>query len=366
MARRDPTKLNTSNFPYEAYDFLRKWFTLLSLFAGVLLLVINAPFGRFVPTGSQSSRHPLGFFNWQFLMVNGIRSWIVMELVAPITFTVAFAKSPLSFYKVALPDAFSPQGILAALFLIHYLNRALLSPLRTPSRSKAHLIIPAIGVLFNLANGFLIGSYLTSPFARMYLAGPSVFQRTSFRLGITLWAVGFVGNIVHDEILLDIRRKAQARKEKDAAEEKKSDKKKEHAVGEHYGIPTGLLYKYISYPNYFCEWIEWFGFALAASPLPIPLDLDAIAEAPTLVAAVKMVLETFQDTFVSLLFPSTWKAIIQVPNYAYAPLLTPPWIFLINEIFTMLPRAWKGHLWYKERFGDSYPKDRKAVIPFVF
>ena len=36
----------------------------------------------------------------------------------------------------------------------------------------------------------------------------------------------------------------------------------------HYAIPHGGLYSIVSFPNYFCEWVEWFGFALAASPIP--------------------------------------------------------------------------------------------------
>lgn len=360
MARRDPHKLNTSNLPLDAYDFLRKWFTLGSLLTGLLSFVINAPFGRFASTGSAASRHPIGCFNSQALMVNGIRSWIVMELVAPITFICAYIKSPLSFYPVPIPAATSPQGIFAILFLIHYLNRALINPLRTPSRSKAHLLVPALGISFNLANGYLMGSYLSSPFARMYLTQQSTFERTSFKVGIALWLVGFVGNVVHDEILLNMRRRAKAREEKDA----KENKEKSHE--EYYGIPHGLLYSLISYPNYFCEWIEWFGFALAASPPPIPIDFDAIAAAPTTLAVVSLVGRAFKEALLPLLSLQTWKDIWALPNYIYAPLLTPPWIFLFNEMMAMIPRAWRGHLWYKTKFGDSYPKNRKAVIPFIF
>ncbi|EEB87918.1 hypothetical protein MPER_14522, partial [Moniliophthora perniciosa FA553] len=53
-------------------------------------------------------------------------------------------------------------------------------------------------------------------------------------IGLALWGVGFVGNVVHDEILLNIRRKF-----------KKSGKKKDEQGGEHYGIPNGLLYTYV-------------------------------------------------------------------------------------------------------------------------
>lgn len=60
-----------------------------------------------------------------------------------------------------------------------------------------------------------------------------------------MWGLGFVGNVVHDEILFNIRRKATA---KGKAKESMGVKK------EHYAIPHGLLYEYLSYPNYFCEW----------------------------------------------------------------------------------------------------------------
>ncbi|KAJ3522168.1 hypothetical protein NMY22_g12005 [Coprinellus aureogranulatus] len=310
---RDPMKLNTRNIPLEAYDSLRKWFTLVCSLAMVVLFVINAPFGRFTPT--EHARHPIEWFNSQAFMIDGIKGWIFMELVSPITFFFALKKSPLSFYHVPLPDAFSPQGILVTLFLIHYLNRALLSPLRTPSRSKTHVIVTIAGVAFNLCNGYLMGSFLSSPYARIYLGG-----------------------------------KAQVKKEKDAAERKPGDKPAQ--AGEHYGIPSGLLYEYISYPNYFCEWIEWFGFALAASPLPLPIDEQALRNAPTLFAAAGIIFAALKDTLLPLLNPLTWKDIIQQPSQMFAITLTPPWIFFLNEIFTMLPRAIKGHAWYKERFGD--------------
>ena len=101
----------------------------------------------------------------------------------------------------------------------------------------------------------------------------------------------------------------------DEDEDKPKPKKQEH-----YAIPHGYLYSLISYPNYFCEWLEWLGFALAAAPVP------------------------------SLTSLSTFEA---------------PWVFLLAEVMTMFPRAYRGHQWYHNRFPD-YPKERKAVIPFLF
>lgn len=75
-----------------------------------------------------------------------------------------------------------------------------------------------------------------------------------------------------------------------------------------YQIPNGKLYNFISCPNYLGEMIEWIGFALMCWSLP------------------------------SLLFA----------------------IWTIANLF---PRAIAQHKWYKEKF--NYPKDRKAIIPFI-
>lgn len=236
-----------------------------------------------------------------------------MELVSPLAFAYAFLNSPLS------PSAFGsspplslshPPTFLAVLFLTHYANRALISPLRTPSRSKSSLIIPIAGAGFNIINGPLLGAYLSSPAARAHTAG--AFGSARFWAGIALWAAGLAGNIAHDEILLNIRRRRQAQ----------TNNTKEGGK-EHYAVPHGLLFRLVSFPNYFCEWAEWLGFALAAAPLP------SFASGSALLASI-----------------------------------SPPWIFLLAEFFTMLPRAWRGHKWYHSKFPD-YPKERKVVIPYL-
>ena len=76
-----------------------------------------------------------------------------------------------------------------------------------------------------------------------------------------------------------------------------------------YAIPSAGLFSWISCPNYFGEIIEWTGFAIAAGSLP-----------------------------------ATSFAIWTAAN--------------------LIPRALNHHAWYHEQFED-YPKDRKAVIPFV-
>jgi len=76
-----------------------------------------------------------------------------------------------------------------------------------------------------------------------------------------------------------------------------------------YSIPRGGLFKYISCPNFFGEIVEWTGFALMAWNLP------ALAFA-------------------------VWTA------------------------SNLIPRALAHHKWYRQHFED-YPKNRKALFPFI-
>jgi protein-S-isoprenylcysteine O-methyltransferase Ste14 len=76
-----------------------------------------------------------------------------------------------------------------------------------------------------------------------------------------------------------------------------------------YRVPFGGLYRYVSCPNYFGEMVEWAGFALA-----------------------------------------TWS----LPGLSFA----------LWTVANLLPRALSSHRWYQAEFAD-YPKERRAVIPFV-
>lgn len=84
----------------------------------------DTPFGRFTTPNS-------------VLSVNGIKSWIVMELISPLTFLFTTYLHPFSPMPLPLPSlalVISPQFILVTLYLIHYLNHTLISPLHSPSR----------------------------------------------------------------------------------------------------------------------------------------------------------------------------------------------------------------------------------------
>jgi 3-oxo-5-alpha-steroid 4-dehydrogenase 1 len=76
-----------------------------------------------------------------------------------------------------------------------------------------------------------------------------------------------------------------------------------------YKIPRGGLFRFVTMPNYLGELMEWFGFALAT------WSLAALA-------------------------------------------------FAVFTAANLAPRALANHRWYRDRFPD-YPKERKALVPFV-
>ncbi|TBU22623.1 hypothetical protein BD311DRAFT_782213 [Dichomitus squalens] len=105
-----------------------------------------------------------------------------------------------------------------------------------PSLCKLHLMV-AVSAVFNAINGSLIGTTPSWP----VLA--DAFALLMFWLGLALRAAGFAGNITHNEIL-NIRR--NAKKASNNTNNGKDKLKQEHNV-----ILHGLLYRFISYPNYF-------------------------------------------------------------------------------------------------------------------
>jgi hypothetical protein len=81
------------------------------------------------------------------------------------------------------------------------------------------------------------------------------------------------------------------------------------ASGKGYAIPHGGLYELVSCPNYLGEIAEWIGWAIAS-----------------------------------------WS----VGGLAFA----------LFTIANLAPRALANHAWYKRTF-DAYPRDRRALVPFV-
>ncbi|KAK6518906.1 hypothetical protein TWF281_003596 [Arthrobotrys megalospora] len=260
-----------------------------------------------------------------FLNLPGKLSWILMELISPISFFLTFylnSPSPLT----TLTNLPITHKILTVLYFIHYANRALISPLRAPAYAPAHIIVLIIATYFNYLNGYSLSSFL--------ILKQGVIPQTTgswwelrFTIGVCLWVIGFWGNIWHEDVLYEIRRRAK-REHLESARGKKEDglgEGVERVVvpgkrfvvraensGHVYEIPEGGLWEYCWHPHYFMEWVEWTGFLIAAGG---------------------------------------WEC---------APAVN----FLVNEIASMTPRAFQGVEFYKRKFGRRLPK-RKAVVPFL-
>jgi len=87
------------------------------------------------------------------------------------------------------------------------------------------------------------------------------------------------------------------------------DLRKEKGPG--YHIPEKGFHRFVASPNYFGEIVEWAGWALL-----------------------------------------TWSV----------PGLT----FLFFTMANLVPRAHSNRKWYVEKFGETYPKSRKRVFPFIY
>jgi 3-oxo-5-alpha-steroid 4-dehydrogenase 1 len=205
-------------------------------------------------------------------------AWLLMEAPSPILMVVYFLLGRRPFGTTA--------EVFLGLWLFHYLYRAFLFPLLLPATSRSMpLLVMVSGALFNVVNAYLNGRWLFSlaePRPVAWLASPQ------FVLGASLFLFGFCVHVLADRELRRLRR----------------------ASGGERVLPRGVLFRFVSCPNYFGEMVEWTGFALA-----------------------------------------TWS-----PGGA---------LFALWTAANLAPRAVHHHRWYREKFPDC-PPSRRAVVPFLF
>ena len=206
---------------------------------------------------------------------------------------------------------FTARGFLAALFLGHYFNRSFVYPLRIAGGKPTPVGICAMAFLFCLWNGTAQGAYLTSAAGGAGAEAALLLDRPRVALGALLFFAGLGINLEADAILRGLR-----------------------APGETgYKIPRGGAFEWVSGANFFGECLEWTGFALAAYAKSDALSL------PWLVA------------------------LNNVPGVQL--LLNPAVAFALFTWMNIGPRALQHHASYISLFGAKYPKDRKALIPYL-
>lgn len=205
--------------------------------------------------------------------------------------------------------------------MIHYLYRAIIAPIIAPSMSPISPQVWLFAVIFQVVNGASIGGYLggygPTTRAAWQTSGQNYIVGARMELGMMMWAIGLIGNIYHDDILREIRRAALRNQKKRAeAADPSTGKNKPGAeskgVDKVYMIPEEGLFRWIFFPHYVCEWLEWAGF---------------------------------------------WV----MGGSGFVPGRT----FLLNEVTTMLPSALAGKRWYVEKFGEEKTAGKKAIIPGV-
>lgn len=160
-------------------------------------------------------------------------AWVVME--CPVFFAMAalWWLSPVRFEVAPL--------VLFLIFEMHYFQRSFIFPMLIRGRSKMPVGIMLMGMIFNTLNAVMQGGWIfyLGPEQGYYdgwMAKPYIY------IGIAVFLFGFVTNLHSDYIIRHLRKEGDTK---------------------HY-IPRGGMFKYVSSANYFGEFMEWVGFAIAS------------------------------------------------------------------------------------------------------
>lgn len=197
----------------------------IALIVHITMFFVKAPFGR-------HSTEKWG------ITINNKLGWFIMEL--PSLLIMIF------FLLQGLKRGIEFAWILFAFWIVHYVNRTIIYPMRikaTPKRIPLVIVMSAI--FFNLVNAGLNGYYLAEIVpADTY--DMNWLDSWHLPFGIFFFITGMVINWTSDHILINLRKKGDTG----------------------YHIPHGYLFNYVSSPNLFGEILEWGGFALMAWNLP--------------------------------------------------------------------------------------------------
>lgn len=206
------------------FDLLVWIWTSIGLIIFLVLLTITAPYGR------HSKR------TWGVTIPDRI-GWFIMEVPALIIFLWLIISGKSEKTVVV--------WIISALYVFHYINRAVIYPWRIRTTGKRMpLVVALMAVCFNFVNAGILGYYtgtLHDHYSSEWLSDPR------FIAGLLIFIGGMAINISSDEKLIHLRIK------------KKNDG---------YQIPRGGLFEKVSCPNFMGEIVEWGGYALLCWSLP--------------------------------------------------------------------------------------------------
>ncbi|KAL3802379.1 hypothetical protein HJC23_007204 [Cyclotella cryptica] len=260
--------------------------------------MVTAPFGRHVST----TKSPW----WYGPKINPRLSWFIFEcpnLIWSWYWCWHRNDDSILFLESSGDENLIPSNtLLICMFALHYVNRAIVYPLRmSPNSQSVPLVVTTSAVIFTAFNGYIQCFYLghIEKLAPLDLSRHGGLSRNNIQklLGIFIFVVGMGINIYADGVLRDLR--------------SKNNDKADTTSNRRYYIPRDLVFTYISCPNFTGEIIEWFGYAMASQ--------------------------------------------FSLPSVA----------FFCYTASNLIPRGVAHHNWYKRKFED-YPMERKwAVIPFI-
>ena len=252
------------------------------------------------------------------LNMPGRYAWAAAEVLGPlyllsIMFTLPSKLHPSPSSSSSLLGTGLPiqHEVLGMLYVVHYLNRSIVTPLfLAPSMSPIHAIVTVSMSIFQLMNSGNIACWIVySALAKGGKNDTPVLSPLSI-LGLTLFFGGLTGNIIAENTLFSLRRGAAKRKAK-------SQGKATITYDKVYTIPPAeWIFKYMLYPHYVLEWVEWTGFWVLGGAWGLGWGNQSAA---------------------------MW--------------------FVIAEISSMLPRAVDGRRWYEGKFGKKAVAGRAGALP---
>jgi len=158
--------------------------------------------------------------------------WVMMESPVFVAMTVLWLLSDRTWQPAPLA--------LFLLFQCHYFQRSFIFPMLMRGNSKMPFGIVAMGMIFNTLNAMMQGGWIFFVSPEDYYDG--WFSKPFFYIGGAIFLFGMAVNLHSDCIIRHLRREGDTR---------------------HY-IPRGGMFRYVSSANYFGEFAEWVGFAVAS------------------------------------------------------------------------------------------------------
>ncbi|PGH03802.1 hypothetical protein AJ79_07278 [Helicocarpus griseus UAMH5409] len=360
------------------HDFLppaspEAYIVLLSIFQYFPVVTTIQWLTPFFPQGKTSlPRSALNF--------PGRYAWVCMESIGALNLLYTLFTAPSNF--PGHEDGISSSGhlptwhkLVACLYILHYLNRAIITPLfLAPSMSPIHLIVTVSAMSFNYLNSTCLAGWLlgygtpvlgsTAPLppspakATTQTAAPTHhYSPTKYLpyIGLILFFIGMYGNIRAEGTLFRLRREEVDKKQHSKKNDDDAPPNNKNKYDKVYICPPPTGYfRSILYPHYVLEWLEWVGFLLIGfSITPAPSPSHPPSTFPSAATTSTLVLAPYYAPLANLLMEK-WGLSFPLPAIA----------FCVNVVATTAARASWGRKWYVERFGEERVAGRGGFVPW--